>query len=472
MRLDRLDKTVFVVAVVLALLLAFFLLRGDQIGAQITRSTPADNAQNVPARSPISFTFGEPMVTSTLEGKVSLQPEAGAASAALGALRWSGATASFVPSAALLPNTEYQLVIKAGATSARGRSMLRDHVIRFRTSLPRMAYLSPANAPTSDVYITRLEPNSPAQRLTFEPFGVHSYAISPDGTRVAYAAKRDLNGEMDLWLINTDGGGREQLLRCNDQVCQYPNWSADGTRIAYEQHNLIKGRLGNSPGPSRIFLLDVVNKQAYPLIDDSQRLGFLPRWSPVGDKLAFYDSTQSAVIVVDVATADQIELPSVYGDSGMWSPDGAQLIYSDLVPVEDRRYNQLLRVDLARSVITPALPLTVTNDILGVWSPSGDRIAFGRQARTGGAGIGVGGLGSQIWTVDANGQNARALTEDPGVNYGAISWSADGQWLVALRWDLNTPNAVPEVWLVNSTSSNPSDRRKLLTDAWQPMWFP
>ncbi|NJM42423.1 MAG: hypothetical protein HC853_17635, partial [Anaerolineae bacterium] len=371
------DKTVFAVAAGLALLFAFFLLRGDQIWRAIIRSTPVDNAQSVPARSPISFTFGEPMVTGTLEGKVSLQPSAGAAGAAseagaaLGTLRWSGATASFVPSAALLPNTEYQLVIKAGATSTRGRSMLRDHVIRFRTSLPRMAYLSPANSPTSDVYITGLESESPVQRLTFEPFGVHSYAISPDGTRVAYAAKRDLNGEMDLWVINTDGGGREQLLRCNDQVCQYPSWSADGTRIAYEQHNLIKGRLGNSPGPSRIFLLDVDSKQAYPLIDDSQRLGFLPRWSPVGDKLAFYDSTQSAVIVVDVATADQIELPSVYGDSGTWSPDGAQLIYSDLVPVEDRRYNQLLRVDLARSVITPALPLTVTNDILGVWSPSG-----------------------------------------------------------------------------------------------------
>jgi dipeptidyl aminopeptidase/acylaminoacyl peptidase len=110
------------------------------------------------------------------------------------------------------------------------------------------------------------------------------------------------------------------------------------------------------------------------------------------------------------------------------------------------------------------LPLTVTNDILAVWSPSGDRIAFGRQSSNR-----LAGLGSQIWLVNADGNNARPLTEDPGVNYGALGWSADEQWLVSLRWDLNTPNAVPEVWLVNSTTS---ERRKLLTNAWQPIWFP
>ena len=461
MRIDRLDKTVLIVVAVLTLGFVFFLMRGDQVGAQIIRSNPAANAQNVPARSPIRLTFSEPMITSTLEGKVSLQPNTP------GTLHWSGATAAFVPSVALQPDTDYQLVIKAGATSTRGRSVLRDQVIRFHTGRPRLAYLSPSNG-TSDVFVIGLEPNAPAQRLTSEPFGVHSYAISPDGTRLAYAAKRDANGAMDLWLVNTDGGAgsanRESLLRCDDQVCQYPAWSADGTRIAFEQHNLIKGKLGNSPGPSRIYLLDVASKNAYPLIEDSQRLGFLPRWSPVGDKLAFYDSTQSAVIVADIATADQIQLPSVYGDSGTWSPDGAQLIFSELVPVEDRRYNQLLRADLARNVITPVLALSVTNDILGVYSPGGDRIAFGRQARNKRAGF-----GSQIWIANADGGNAHALTEDAGVNYGALGWSADGQWLASLRWDLNTPNAVPEVWLVNSTSS---ERRKLLTDAWQPTWFP
>ena len=461
MRADRLDKTVFVVTAVLVTGFIFFLLRGDQVGVQIIRSSPAANAQNVPARSPIRFTFSEPMVTGTLEGKVSLQPSVP------GTLHWSGATAAFVPSVALSPDTDYRFVLKAGAASTRGRSVLHDQVIRFRTGRPRLAYLSPSNG-TSDVYVMGLEPNATAQRLTAEPFGVYSYAISPDGTRLAYAAKRDADGAMDLWLLNMDGGAgsanREPLLRCDDQVCQYPTWSADGTRIAFEQHNLIKGKLGNSPGPSRIYLLDVASKSAYPLIEDSQRLGFLPRWSPVGDKLAYYDSTQSAVIVADVATADQIQLPSVYGDSGTWSPDGAQLIFSELVPVEDRRYNQLLRADLVRNVITPVLPLSVTNDILGVYSPGGDRIAFGRQVQNR-----LAGFGSQIWIANANGSNAHALTKDAGVNYGALSWSADGQWLVSLRWDLNTPNAVAEIWLVNSTTS---ERRKLLTDAWQPTWFP
>ena len=373
-----------------------------------------------------------------------------------------------MPSVALLPDTDYQLIIKAGGTSTRGRSVLRDQVIRFRTGRPRMAYLSPANA-ASDVFVMgleldRLEPNAPVQRLTSEPFGVHSYAISPDGQRLAYAAKRDADGAMDLWLVNTDGTNRESLLRCDDQVCQYPAWSADGTRIAYEQHNLIKGKLGNSPGPSRIYVLDVDTKNAYPLIEDSQRLGFLPRWSPVGDKLAFYDSTQSAVIVADLATADQIELPSVYGDSGTWSPDGAQLIYSELVPGRRPALQPVAagRPGAQRHHACAAADHDERH--------SGRVVAQRRPHCVWAAGAQPSGRhGFANMGGRCDGSNARALTEDAGVNYGAIGWSADGQWLASLRWDLNTPNAVPEVWLVNSTTG---ERRKLLADAWQPVWFP
>lgn len=460
MRLDRLDKAVFIVVVATLVLLGIILLRGDQVGIKIMRTSPAADASNVPTRGQISLAFSEPLITTTFEGRLTFVPPIS------GTLHWNGNTAFFVPTQALQSDTAYQLTVKAGATSLRGRSVLQDYVMHFRTGQPRMAYLSPVDGP-SNIYVQTLtgaEGNQPPQQLTSETFGVRDFAISPDGTRIAYSAKRTADGELDLWLVNADGSGRESLLTCDEQVCQAPSWSADGSRIAFERRALLSGSVGKTPGPSRIWVADVANKQAMPLLDDQQRLGFLPRFAPLGDQLAFYDSTRSAVMVFDVATGQETQLPSVYGDSGAWSPDGNQLIYSELVPVEEGRYNQLLRADLARSVITPMLTLSITNDSSAAWSPLGDRVAFGRQVRGG-----PGGFGAQVWVMNADGSNPRALTADAGFNYGALNWSADGQWLAALQWNLTEPNAIAEIWLVDSQTGS---RRRFVVNAWQPVWFP
>lgn len=460
MRLDRLDKAVFIVVVATLVLLGILVLRGDQVGVQIVRSNPAANAINVPSRGQISLAFSEPLITTTLEGRLTWVPEV------TGTTHWNGNTVFFVPSRALQPDTAYQLTMQAGATSVRGRRLLHDVVMNFRTGQPRMAYLSPVDGP-SDLYVQTkagAEQNQPPQRLTSEPFGVRDFAISPDGTRIVYSVKREAEGSIDLWLVNADSSNRVPLLMCDEQVCQAPSWSADATRVAFERRTLISGAVGKTPGPSRIWVVDVASQRAQPLLDDQQRLGFLPRFAPVGDQLAFYDSTRSAVMVFDVATGQETQLPSVYGDSGAWSPDGNQLIYSELVPVEDGRYNQLLRADLARSVITPVLTLSVTNDASAAWAPQGDRIAFGRQVRGG-----PGGFGAQVWLMNADGSGSHALTTDAGFNYGAINWSSDGQWLAALQWNLTEPNAISEIWLVDSKTGN---HRPFVANAWQPLWFP
>ena len=59
-------------------------------------------------------------------------------------------------------------------------------------------------------------------------------AWSPDGQRIAYIADRD--GEFgNLWLVNTDGSGAEQLVHESAQHGA-PAWSPDGRRIAYTRN--------------------------------------------------------------------------------------------------------------------------------------------------------------------------------------------------------------------------------------------
>ena len=71
--------------------------------------------------------------------------------------------------------------------------------------------------------------------------------------------------------------------------------------------------------------------------------------------------------------------------------------------------------------------------------------------------------------MNADGSQSRALTNDAGFNYGALNWSADGRWLAALQWNLTEPNAIPEIWLIDTQTDK---RHRFVGDAWQPLWFP
>ena len=460
MRIDRLDRTVLMTLAVGLVLLGMLLLRGDQVGVQLTRISPADNTLNVPLRGRITFSFNENMLTHTLAGKVQLSPPVS------GTLQWNGNNVAFVPSMALQADTNYTLTIQAGAKSVRGRAFIKDTVLRFRTGHPRLLYLSPASG-TPDLFLQDVNSangNSPAQRLTSEPYGVWDFAVNPDGTRIIYSARRDAGDSRDLWLINTNGADRVRLVTCDEQVCQAPSWSADGTRIAFERRNLVKGVIGKTPGPARIWIVDVQSSETVPLLEDTQKLGSLPRWAPVGNKLAYFDPTDTVVSVLDVASLQRVQLPSVLGDSGTWSPDATQLIYPELQAIDAGSFYQLLRADLVSNVITTELPLSNTNDASAVWSPVGDKIAFTRRSSTT-----VSGAGAQIWLKPADGIAATALTSDAGFTYGALGFSPDGNWLTALRFDLNQPNAQPEVWLMRIDGT---DKRQIATNATQPAWLP
>jgi TolB protein len=97
---------------------------------------------------------------------------------------------------------------------------------------------------------------------------------SPDAKHILYSAAYQENSayKNSLFIVNNDGKGKEEIYRC-DAECIHPDWSPDGTRIAFEENG-------------DLFVLELASGNILNLTNGN---GFnaVPRWSPDGLRIAF-----------------------------------------------------------------------------------------------------------------------------------------------------------------------------------------
>jgi len=116
----------------------------------------------------------------------------------------------------------------------------------------------------------------PALRLTSGNFDDVAPALSPDGTRIAFASNR--SGHWDLYLLTLATGEITQLTK-TDVYDSSPSWSPDGQWLAFETYD------GNDLEVSVLSLTDP-SQPAVPLTNDSGA-DYSPAWAPAGRSIAF-----------------------------------------------------------------------------------------------------------------------------------------------------------------------------------------
>jgi len=129
--------------------------------------------------------------------------------------------------------------------------------------------------PQADIYIMSSN-GAGLTRITTEGEINSEPSFSPDGSRIAFQSDRaGATSEYDIWITNVDGTNPERLTDCDPGArCRRPEWSPDGTHIAYEHVN---------PSGVSVVVMKVATKA--PMF--STAVGFsLPAWSPDGVKLA------------------------------------------------------------------------------------------------------------------------------------------------------------------------------------------
>lgn len=101
---------------------------------------------------------------------------------------------------------------------------------------PRSVWDAEKNRLLSDLWLQPVA-GGPGRRLTAHEAGESSPAISPDGSRVVFVAKRDGDEVAQLYLLRLDGGEAERLTEI-PATPMSPRWTADGTRIVFSANVL------------------------------------------------------------------------------------------------------------------------------------------------------------------------------------------------------------------------------------------
>lgn len=457
MKFDRLDLAALGLAAVLLIALAVVLLIGDTVGARVVAFTPLDGAE-VGTRSPLTLVFAETMDAATVEAALAIEPAVDVQ------YIWRDTRVRIVPEVPLDAGTTYTVTLDTAAASESGRQLKRPLRWSFTTRAPSLAFLHPANGARE---VWQIDADGAATQLTETEGSVFDFSVSPDGNWLGYSVVNDDNG-LDLWVANSDGSSPRLLVACGLDLCYNPAFAPDGLRLAYSREQV---ELGQPPRPPRIWTASVENGETSRLYQDTQILGYGPSWSPNGLRLAFFDAGENGIRVIDLDTTEESVLPTWMGVVGTWSPDGNEMLFSDLKTADagQSESNQAFQVSVYRVNFTTG-ELTVAFDDedttfdygVPVWSPDGAWIAIGLRDANAGPGL-------QLWRMRPDGSEPEPISTDPGYTHGGYLWSPDSQQVVFQRLQLSTAFAVPEVLVWDATTGETS---LLFEDATNPVWVP
>ena len=279
-----------------------------------------------------------------------------------------------------------------------------DAVPSIRAAEPWLVFTAPGPNGLGNLYMARPDGTELREVLT-EPLGtdveVQQPDWSPDGSQIAFEVLGTGAGtpSASVWLTAADGRSPEEVARCDADPCRQfsqPAWSRDGRSLAMVRADLYSD---GSCCLSAIVVLDPATGEIRPvfeLIEESRPEWYFvlhtPTWSPDGQRLA--------------VTVER------YG-------------VADPYPFVDSR---IAIIDAGGSV--PQQPRYVTPSELNAWHPdwhpTDDLIVFS----TFDPDLTPIGARSDLYVVESDGAGLMRLTDDPANGSDRFlrpRWSPDGE---------------------------------------------
>lgn len=438
--------------------------------------TPQANTQDVAAISPLHLEFSRHMDSASVNERFQIIPETP------GNITWEnrGHTLVFTPSKPWPSGETIQVRLASGAQASGFLpfTIRQEASWSFTIGQPHLVYLFPSDG-APNLYM--LNPfDGETHQLTNYLQGVVDYDVDHQGSLAYYSVEVP---DGSLIFVITD------LIRSNDQVetsstptlavncerarCTLPRLAPDGRFLAYERTAF------PAPGVHSITQVWVLPlEQGLPtnefeprLIGDATHQTLQPQWSPTG-LLLYYDTTDSAYIVVDPEGAEIRRFPNTTGYPGSWHPSGdffiaPEINYDGPLPAEAEPpgVSFLIRYRLEDGDVSVLSVRDTLEDAFPEYSPTGSLLAYSRKYMDTTRWT----PGRQAWLMDADGGNAHAITDEPVYNHFAYTWSPDGKMLVYVRFHQTELTQAPEIWVYDMNIQN---SWRLLRGGFAPRWIP
>lgn len=225
-------------------------------------------------------------------------------------------------------------------------------------------------------------------------------------TRVVFS--RSSGEGSDLYAVDYDGEGLLRLT-ANRVLNLCPNWSPDGTEIAFTSYRRHQQGL---------FILDTSNGKVRQVIAQ-EGLNFGADWHPDGQELLVSLSRGSNPEIYRISPAGKIikrlTVSKAIEISPSWAPGGRDLVFTS-----DRTGTPQLYIIDSDGAGGRRLTFEGRYNDAAVWSPAGDKIAYATRE----------GDFTQIVVMRSTGEDRRVVTDGRWRNCEDPSWAPDGRHLV------------------------------------------
>ncbi|MCB9451313.1 MAG: PD40 domain-containing protein [Anaerolineaceae bacterium] len=241
----------------------------------------------------------------------------------------------------------------------------------------RIAFVS--NRSGNDQIYTMNDDGTDIQQITFDGWSNIDPNWSPDGSRIAYVSRG--SGILSINIIDSDGLNNTTLTNVADVD---PNWSPTGDKIAFSRY---------TDNGSDIYIINTDGSGLTKVVDGhNAAYNIQPTWSPDGTHLLYVYNTKLSgeprssfkIRIVDLATGQESTIYAVNTEAGPdWS--GQQQSEEILIYYNGLTGSFIVRLDDDGTTL-PGIAVTTQSDpFVGTtsrydrdpsWSPDGTQVVF------------------------------------------------------------------------------------------------